>query len=92
MRWTSEIKAVQHGGASVMVWCCFATSAPGCLGIIDGTMSSVIYWNVLKRNVQPTHAQAHLQQNNDPKHFYYFLLLQLLFHRAPSRFAAFFSE
>ncbi len=35
-----------------MVWGCFATSGPGWLAIIDGTMNSALYQKILKENVR----------------------------------------
>ncbi len=46
------IPTIKHGGGSVMVWGCFATSGPGWLAIIDGTMNSALYQKILKENVR----------------------------------------
>ncbi len=68
------IPTVKHGGGSVMVWGCFAASGPEWLAIIDGTMNSALYQNILKENVQPSVCDLKLkrtwvmQQDNDPKH------------------------
>ncbi len=35
-----------------MVWACFATSGPGRLAIIDGTMNSELYQQILKENIR----------------------------------------
>ncbi|KAF7640693.1 hypothetical protein LDENG_00022540, partial [Lucifuga dentata] len=48
------IPTVKHGGGSVMVWGCFAASGPGRLAVIDGTMNSAIYQEILKENVRPS--------------------------------------
>ncbi len=48
------IPTVKHGGGSVIVWGCFAVSAPGRLSIIDGTMNSALYQKIMKKNVQPS--------------------------------------
>ncbi|KAG2456962.1 TCB1 transposase, partial [Polypterus senegalus] len=68
------IPTVKYGGGSVMVWGCFATSGPGRLAVIDGTMNSTVYQKILKENVRPSVRQLKLkrswvlQQDNDPKH------------------------
>ncbi len=65
------IPTVKHGGGSLMVWGCFATS--GRLVIIDGTINSALYQKILKENVWPSVCDLKLkctwvmQQNNDPK-------------------------
>uniref|UniRef100_A0A8C6P1G5 Transposase Tc1-like domain-containing protein n=1 Tax=Nothobranchius furzeri TaxID=105023 RepID=A0A8C6P1G5_NOTFU len=68
------IPTVKHGGGSVMVWGCFAASGTGRLAVINGTMNSTVYQNILKENVRPSVCQLKLktswllQQDNDPKH------------------------
>ena len=65
---------VQHGGCGVMVLGCFASSGPGRLGAIDGTMNSARYQKILTESVRPSvhHLKLKLtrvmQQDNDPKH------------------------
>ncbi len=46
------IPSVKHCGGSVMVWPCFAESGPGRLAIIDGTMNSELYQQIVKENVK----------------------------------------
>lgn len=46
------ILSVKHGGASIMVWACFAASGPGQLAIIDGTINSELYQQILKDNIR----------------------------------------
>uniref|UniRef100_A0A8C6Q7I4 Transposase n=1 Tax=Nothobranchius furzeri TaxID=105023 RepID=A0A8C6Q7I4_NOTFU len=72
---TKNIKpTVKYGGGSVMVWGCFAASGTGRLAVINGTMNSTVYQNILKENVRPSFRQLKLkqswvlQQDNDPKH------------------------
>lgn len=43
---------VQHGGGGIMVWGCFAPSGPGRLVVIEGTMNSKMYENILQDNVR----------------------------------------
>ncbi len=56
-----------------MVWGCFAASGPGRLAIIDGTMNSALYHNILKENFRPSVCDLKLkrtwvmQQDNDLK-------------------------
>ncbi|KAK3524035.1 hypothetical protein QTP70_017546 [Hemibagrus guttatus] len=65
---------VKYGGGSVMVWGCFAASGHGRLAVINGTMNSAVYQNILKENVRPSVCDLKLkrtwvlQQDNDPKH------------------------
>ena len=65
---------VKHGGCGVMVLGCFASSGPGRLGAIDGTMNSARYQKILTESVRPSvhHLKLKLtrvmQQDNDPKH------------------------
>ncbi len=46
------IPSVKHGGGSFMAWACFAASWPGQPAIIDGTMNSELYQQILKENVR----------------------------------------
>uniref|UniRef100_A0A8C6PBJ9 Transposase n=1 Tax=Nothobranchius furzeri TaxID=105023 RepID=A0A8C6PBJ9_NOTFU len=68
------IPTVKYGGGSVMVWGCFAASGTGKFAVINGTMNSTVYQNILKENVRPSVRQLKrkqswvLQQDNDPKH------------------------
>ncbi len=43
---------MKHGDGSIMVWACFAASGPGLLAIIDGTMNSELYQQILKENIR----------------------------------------
>ncbi|KAK3537122.1 hypothetical protein QTP70_002140 [Hemibagrus guttatus] len=49
-------------------------SGPGRLAVINGTMNSAVYQNILKENVRPSVCDLRLkrtwvlQQDNDPKH------------------------
>ncbi len=45
------IPSVKRGG-STMTWACFAASWPGQPAIIDGTMNSELYQQILKENVR----------------------------------------
>ncbi|KAK3567068.1 hypothetical protein QTP86_009264 [Hemibagrus guttatus] len=68
------IPTVKYGGDSVMVWGCIAASGPGRLAVINGTMNSAVYQNILKENFRPSVCDLKLkqtwvlQQDNDPKH------------------------
>uniref|UniRef100_A0A8C6K5C0 Transposase Tc1-like domain-containing protein n=1 Tax=Nothobranchius furzeri TaxID=105023 RepID=A0A8C6K5C0_NOTFU len=67
------IPTVKYGGGSVMVWGCLAASGTGRLAVINGTMNSTVYQNILKENVRPSVHQLKLkpswvlQQDNDPE-------------------------
>ena len=45
------ILTMKHGGGSIMVWDCFAASGSRRLAIIDGTMNSGLYQQLLQENV-----------------------------------------
>ena len=57
-----------------MVWGCFAASGPGRLAIIDWTMNSGLYQQILQENIRVSVCEPKLnrrwilQQDNDPKH------------------------
>ncbi len=61
-----------------MVWASFAASGPGRLAIIDGTMNSELYQQILKENIRTSVPELSLkkkwamQQDNDPKHTSHF--------------------
>ncbi len=46
------IPSVKHGGGSIMAWACFAASWPGQPAIIDGTINSELYQQIIKENVR----------------------------------------
>ncbi len=45
------IPSVKRGG-NIMAWACFAASWPGQPAIIDGTMNSELYQQILKENIR----------------------------------------
>ncbi len=47
----NSIPSVKHGGGSFIAWACFAASWPGLHAIIDETMNSELYQNILKEDV-----------------------------------------
>ncbi len=57
------IPSVKHGGGSIMVWACFAASWPGQPAIIDGTMNSELYQQILKENVRTSVLRTESQEN-----------------------------
>lgn len=67
-------KTVKHGGGSVMVWGCMATTGVGKLVFIDGIMDKTVYLDILKENLKVSAEKLELpsrwifQQDNDPKH------------------------
>ncbi len=69
------IPSVKHGGGSMMAWACFAASWPGQPAIIDGTMNSELYQQILKENVRTSCLRNRvlrkmwvMQQDNNSKH------------------------
>jgi len=68
------IPTVQYGGGSVIIWGRFAASGPRRLAVVNGTMNSAVYLNILKENIRPSVCDLQLkhawvrQQDNDPKH------------------------
>lgn len=70
----NTLPTVKHGGGSVMLWGCFASTGTGNLQRIEGIMDSVRYQDILAKNVNPSVKKLKLgrhwtfQQDNDPKH------------------------
>uniref|UniRef100_A0A8C4N7K6 Transposase n=1 Tax=Eptatretus burgeri TaxID=7764 RepID=A0A8C4N7K6_EPTBU len=68
------VPTVKHGGGSIMVWGCFAVSGPWRLAILEGTMNSGLYQQILQENVRASFREQKLnrkwvtQQDNNPKH------------------------
>ncbi len=66
------LPTVKHGGGSVMVWDCRSASGTGELQLIEGTMNSNMYCEILKQSMIPSlrrlSRRAVFQHNNDPKH------------------------
>uniref|UniRef100_A0A3Q2CFB6 Tc1-like transposase DDE domain-containing protein n=1 Tax=Cyprinodon variegatus TaxID=28743 RepID=A0A3Q2CFB6_CYPVA len=68
------LPTVKHGGGNVKVWACFSASGPGRLHIIQGTVNSQGYQQILDQNLLPSVRELKLgrkwimQQDNDPKH------------------------
>ncbi len=54
---------MKHGGDSIMAWACFAASWPGQPAIIDGTMNSELYQQILKENHQDICSRTESQEN-----------------------------
>ncbi|GFT57113.1 transposable element Tc1 transposase [Trichonephila clavipes] len=80
------IPTVKHGGGSVMVWGCMATSRVGKLVFIDGIMHKMAYLNILQNNLKESAYNLGLgsnfifQQDNDPKHTAFVVEEWLLYH------------
>ena len=70
----NTIPTVKHGAGNIMVWGCFAYNGTGQLKIIEGTMNSAKYINILEDCLQSSAQKLELgpdwifQQDNDPKH------------------------
>lgn len=68
------VPTVKHGGGSILLWGCFASSGTGKLFHIEGIMNSQVYQEILEENVGPSVRQLGMrrswvfQQDNDPKH------------------------
>ena len=68
------IPTIKHGGGSIMLWGCFASSGVGELYIIDGKMYSLKYCEILEKCFITSATKLNLksgwafQQDNDPKH------------------------
>lgn len=43
-----------------MIWACFTATGPGKLPVIEATMNSMLYQNVLETNVRPSVQQLGL--------------------------------
>ncbi|KAK3510447.1 hypothetical protein QTP70_006837 [Hemibagrus guttatus] len=70
----NTIPPVKYGGESIMVSGGFAASGPGPLAIVEGTMNSQVYQDILKNNLKVTVCKLKLrrswvmEQDNDSKH------------------------
>ena len=70
----NTLPTVKHGGGSLMLWGCFASSGTGNLQRVEGKMDSIKYQEILGENVTPSVRKLKLgchwtfQQDNDPKH------------------------
>ncbi len=47
------LPTVKHGGGSFMVWGCMSAAGTGELQIIEGTMNTNIYCDILKQSISP---------------------------------------
>ncbi|GFX88982.1 transposable element Tc1 transposase [Trichonephila clavipes] len=80
------IPTVKHGGGSVMVLGCMATSGVGKLVFIDGIMHKMAYLNILQNNLKESADNLGLgsnfifKQDNDPKHTAFVVEEWLLYH------------
>ena len=70
----NTLPTVKHGGGSVLLWGCFASSGTGRLQRVEGKMDSIMYQEILEKNVVSSVRELKLgrrwwlQQDNDPKH------------------------
>ncbi|KAJ8870126.1 hypothetical protein PR048_029138 [Dryococelus australis] len=84
------IPTVKHGGGSVMVWGCVASSGVKNLTIIEGAMDSIKYISVLRLDISNSAQKLGLagvcvfQQDYDPKHTT-MKTKEWLFYNAPRR-------
>lgn len=68
-----QIPTVKHGGGDLMVWGIFSAQGVGPLVEIKGIMDSVMYRDILKKNLLQ-YAERRMPENwvfqhdNDPKH------------------------
>lgn len=68
------LPTVKHGGGSIMVWGCFNFKGVGGIEIINGTMDSNMYIDILKKHLKKSARKFRLgknfvfQQDNDRKH------------------------
>ena len=50
----NTLPTVRHGGGSVMLWGCFASSGTGNLQRVEGKMDSIKYQEILGEDVMPS--------------------------------------
>ena len=68
------IPTIKHGGGSVMIWGCMASSGVGSFEFINGTMTQYTYLDIVKQNIKLSakklglNRQFIFQEDNDPKH------------------------
>ena len=48
------IPTVMHGGGGLMIWACFTATGPEHLAVIESTMNSSVYQNILESTVRPS--------------------------------------
>ncbi|GBM65196.1 hypothetical protein AVEN_82374-2-1, partial [Araneus ventricosus] len=66
--------AKTHGGGSVIVWSCMASTRAGNLVFIDGIMNHMVYLDILHNSLKESAKNLGLDENfifqhdNDPKH------------------------
>jgi len=67
-------QTVKHGGGSIVIWGCFAWSGVENLVKITGILTTNMYIDILRQNLEASLLQVGLednfvfQQDNDPKH------------------------
>ncbi|GBM27501.1 Transposable element Tcb2 transposase [Araneus ventricosus] len=84
--WIQKHPTVKHGGGSVMVWGCMASTRVGNLVFIDDIMNHMVYLDILQNSLIESAKNLGIdgnfifQHNNDPEHSACNVKMWCIFH------------
>ncbi len=56
----NTIQTMKHGGSSIMLWGCFASSGTGCFVCINSKMNAIAYKDIMAENLRVSGRQLQL--------------------------------